>query len=143
MNKELALRQSFLKELQCRVNNQTVDESRMKKRHSLTYTVEIITDDACGVVVSELWKRDGLMDRADGPALIARDAATGIIVEEIWCRSGNPDRRDGPAVTRRKAATGEVTYKAWYSNGKRTSERHFRPRSAPRAQQKAASLTFP
>jgi hypothetical protein len=58
------------------------------------------------------WLRSngGVLDRADGPALVATNA-TGT--HEEWCSRGLRDRADGPAVI----ATGAdgSRYEAWYS----------------------------
>lgn len=52
----------------------------------ITEKREIITktDLATGTVTYEEWRKDGKLDRADGPAYIKRDAATGTVTCEAW-----------------------------------------------------------
>jgi hypothetical protein len=62
-----------------------------------------------GTVLSEFWYRDGKVDRADGPAIISHDAATGEVVEEDWLKDGQPYRADGPSIVRHDLVT-NTTY---------------------------------
>jgi hypothetical protein len=62
-----------------------------------------------GTVLSELWYRDGMLDRADGPAIIEHDAATGKMVVEHWFKDGQSYRADGPPTVVHDLVTG-TTY---------------------------------
>ena len=77
----------------------------------------IVRDKATGVTYEEWWK-DGKLDRADGPAWIVRDKATGTVTREAWWKDGKLDRADGPAGIVRDKATGAVTHEEWRKDGK-------------------------
>jgi hypothetical protein len=78
----------------------------------------IARDTATGTITGELWFKDDKLGRADGPARIHRDAATGKVTFEGWYKDNLPDRADGPALIERDPTTGIVTREAWWSDGK-------------------------
>jgi hypothetical protein len=69
---------------------------------------KVITERAAatGIVICQVWFKDGRQDRADGPALIYCDPATHNVTYEAWFRQGQLSRIDGPALIRRDPATG-------------------------------------
>jgi hypothetical protein len=81
---------------------------------------EVITDHdpATCTVIHEQWRKNGELDRTDGPAFILRDAATGTVTREIWSKDGKVDRNGGPAYIVRDAATGLVALEVWCKDGK-------------------------
>jgi hypothetical protein len=56
---------------------------------SETYTVTVNTDSETGLVVEE-WRKNGKLDRTDGPALILRDASPDTVIRGQWWRDGKP-----------------------------------------------------
>jgi hypothetical protein len=69
-------------------------------------------------IVTEEWKKDGKLDRANGPAEFSRNTTTGVVTDEAWYKDGKEDRADGPAEIWRHPETGFVTLEKWYKDGK-------------------------
>ncbi len=72
-----------------------------------------------GKITHEVWSKDGILDRADGPAVIFRDPLTNVVTKEVWNKAGVTDRTGGPAFIIRNAKTGIVTHEEWWRNGER------------------------
>ena len=73
-----------------------------------------------GNVTREEWQKDGVFDRANGPAVIEHDAATGqVVTYGGWYKGGKLDRADGPAIIEHDAATGTLTREEWWKDGKK------------------------
>ena len=105
------------------------------------YMVEIFRHSRTGVAVCERWKKDGLVHRVDGPAMITRDAETGAIIEEFWMRNNKPHRDNGPATLSRDPVTGHIKHSSWFINGqkvpaprrsKSTGESHAKELHSPK-----------
>jgi hypothetical protein len=44
----------------------------------------------CSLRSYQEWRKDGKLDRADGPAIILRDPMTGDVTFEAWRKDGQP-----------------------------------------------------
>jgi len=76
-------------------------------------------DDATGVVVLEVYRKNGARHRdGDQPAVIQRDAATGRVVLEEYLRDG-AHHRDGdqPAIIQRDPVNGRVVLEEYFRDG--------------------------
>jgi hypothetical protein len=82
------------------------------------YTVTIQRDAITGVAVSELWMKDGVNHRDDGPASSSRDPITRVVTNETWLRNNDLHREDGPACILRKP-DGRVYYTEWFVHGEK------------------------
>lgn len=51
-------------------------------------TIYTETDPATGIVTLEAWRKDGKLDRTDGPATICRDPTTGTVTVGAWRKDG-------------------------------------------------------
>jgi hypothetical protein len=76
-------------------------------------------DTRCALRSYQEWRKDGKLDRADGPAVIERDRVTGVVIVEQWFKDGKPDRADGPAIILRDPMTGDITFDEWLKNGQK------------------------
>lgn len=66
--------------------------------------------------LEEFWE-DGVLHRADGPAVVRVDTASGTIVYEEYWQHGTRHRDSGPAILRRHAATGRIMVEKYYVAG--------------------------
>lgn len=72
-----------------------------------------------GPGVLEIYKEKGRFHRLDGPAYTHRDLATGVVIAEIWYKNGVKSRDDGgPALTYRDAITGFPIRQQWWKDGR-------------------------
>lgn len=71
------------------------------------------------MIITEEWRVNGKLDRADEPAELHRDRLTGVVWSESWYRDGKRHREDGPAEIYRDPVTGAVTKEDWYQNGQK------------------------
>jgi hypothetical protein len=54
---------------------------------------------------NEEWRKDGMLNPANGPAVILRDATTGDVTFEAWRKDGQPTGKDGMPIEPPPAAT--------------------------------------
>jgi len=91
------------------------------KRDFLTACIsaqtDLTADTSDEVVLREEWRRNGSLDRRDGPALTVRNTRTDVTIQEQWWRGGELHRDDGPALIIRDADTGAPTLEQWWKNG--------------------------
>jgi hypothetical protein len=78
-----------------------------------------------GIAIFEEFRRNGMLDRTDGPAYIWRDGKTGFVIGEEWYTGGRLDRHDGPARIHRDAETGQITREQWWKNGEQVEPSAF------------------
>ena len=88
------------------------------------YTIETLVDPNTGFVFSEIYLRNGVLHREDGPARITRNTDEGRIIEE-WYYDGKRHREDGgPAVVVRFMPHEEVTVRQYFRHDKPFSPPH-------------------
>jgi len=98
------------------------------------YNVRIIRLPSNGVALSESWYVGTKQHReGDLPAHVERDVETGLPVFEVWYKNNLLDRSNGPAVIRRHPDTGRITFSEWYREGVKISPpKGYRPNKLSR-----------
>jgi hypothetical protein len=97
-----------------------------------TYAVCIARDTLTGVAFIEDWELDGKPHRVGGPAHIERNRKTGQVTFEMWIRNDLIHRDDGPATVR-YSDTGRVIRSSWYTDGKKSIPKPTRPPASGKA----------
>lgn len=101
---------------------------RLKIKGDLIYSGDNKPDIPEGIVVEgnssqlqgcfvEVYRRNNLLHRDDGPAYIKRDSE-GRVIEERWYRNGRLHREDGASLIT-YMLNGHVDSEHWYRNGER------------------------